>query len=104
MPLHGRGTAVRRLPGWDQNNDRAVNTLPLTDPINPANPYDLRQGVATGKLNANLYRIFPGFSSINQEENETNFNYNSLQAGFAWRTGTDLPRNSPTRVLMKSTK
>ena len=32
-------------------------------------------------LNANLYRIFPGFSAINQEENETNFNYNSLQAG-----------------------
>jgi Carboxypeptidase regulatory-like domain len=67
--------------GWDQSDDRAVNTLPLTDPNNAANPYDLRQGVASGKLNANLYRIFPGFSSIQQEENETNFNYNALQIG-----------------------
>jgi hypothetical protein len=32
-------------------------------------------------LNANANRIFPGFANINQEENETNFNYNSLQAG-----------------------
>ena len=79
--------------GWDQNDDRAINTLPLTDPNNSANPYDLRQGVAgqlpdpanpgsnLPALNANLYRIFPGFSDITQEENETNFNYNSLQAG-----------------------
>ncbi|MGB7189771.1 MAG: TonB-dependent receptor [Acidobacteriaceae bacterium] len=79
--------------GWDQNDDRAINTLPLTDPSNSANPYDLRQGVAgqvpdpsnpgsfLAPLNANLYRIFPGFSGIQQEENETNFHYNSLQAG-----------------------
>jgi hypothetical protein len=32
-------------------------------------------------MNANLYRIYPGFSSIQQEENETNFSYDSLQAG-----------------------
>jgi len=67
--------------GWDQSDDRGINTLPLTDPNNTANPYDLRQGVASGALNANLYRIFPGFSSIQQEENETNFSYDSLQAG-----------------------
>jgi Carboxypeptidase regulatory-like domain len=67
--------------GWDQNNDRQINTLPLTDPNNAANPYDLRLGVATGTLNPNPYRIFPGFANINQEENETNFNYHSLQAG-----------------------
>ncbi len=67
--------------GWDQNADRGINTLPLTDPTNAANPYDLREGVANGSLNANLYRIYPGFSSIQQEENETNVNYNSLQAG-----------------------
>ncbi len=66
---------------WDQSDDRAINTLPLTDPNNAANPYDLRQGVSNGTLNANLYRIFPGFSSIQQEENETNSNYNSLQIG-----------------------
>lgn len=67
--------------GWTQNTDRAINTLPLTDPNNAANPYDLRQGVANGSLTANLYRIYPGFSSIRQEENSTNFNYNGFQAG-----------------------
>lgn len=72
--------------GWDQNNDRNINTLPLSDPVVG---YAKRQAVATNTANpalnilpnANLYRIFPGFSTITQEENETNFNYNSLQAG-----------------------
>jgi hypothetical protein len=67
--------------GWDQDDDRQINTLPLADASNPANPYDDREGVANGSLNANFYRNFPGFSNINQEENETNFNYHSLQAG-----------------------
>ena len=69
--------------GWDQNNTRQINTLPLTstDPADPTNPYYDRQGVANGTLNANLYRLFPGFSNINQEENQTNFNYNALQMG-----------------------
>jgi hypothetical protein len=67
--------------GWVQDDDRSINTLPLTDPGNPPNPYDLREGVANGKLNANLYRIFPGYSTITQEENQTNFNYNAFQAG-----------------------
>ncbi len=60
--------------GWDQNNDRQINTLPLGDLTD-------RQGVANGSVNPNPHRIFPGFANINQEENETNFNYNSLQAG-----------------------
>jgi hypothetical protein len=71
--------------GYSQNNDRAINTLPLSnfDPADPTNnPYYDRQLVATGKANANYYRIFPGFAGITQEENRTNFNYNSLQAGF----------------------
>jgi hypothetical protein len=67
--------------GWHQSDDRAINTLPLTDAANPANPYDLREGVATGKLNANLYRQYPGFSGIQQEENTTNASYNSVQVG-----------------------
>ena len=57
--------------GWHQNNDRAVNTLPLNSPQ--------REAVAAG-ANANLYRQFPGFSSVTQEENATNFNYNGFQA------------------------
>ncbi|MGA8043946.1 MAG: TonB-dependent receptor [Terracidiphilus sp.] len=74
--------------GFDQNNTRQINTLPLVDPLyytggatGATSPYDKRQGVATGKLNPNEYRNFPGFAAINQEENETNFNYNSLQTG-----------------------
>jgi hypothetical protein len=67
--------------GWHQSDDRSINTLPLTDPNNSATPYDLREGVAGGTLNANNYRIYPGFSTITQEENTTNFSYNSLQAG-----------------------
>ena len=59
--------------GWDQNNDRQINTLPLDSPE--------REAVSKGTANANIYRNFPGYSAINQEENETNFNYNSLQAG-----------------------
>lgn len=60
--------------GWSQNNTRAINTLPLSDITH-------RQGVANGTVNANLYRQFPGFSSITQEENRTNFSYHSLQVG-----------------------
>jgi len=67
--------------GWHQSIDIPINTLPLTDPNNSANPYDLRQGVQNGSLNPNLYRQFPGFSSITQETNNTNFSYNSFQAG-----------------------
>ncbi|MGA8531798.1 MAG: hypothetical protein WB622_18905, partial [Acidobacteriaceae bacterium] len=67
--------------GWNQSDDRHINTLPLTDPSNAAAPYDDREGVANGTLNANIYRMYPGFSDIEQEENESNFNYNSLQAG-----------------------
>ena len=61
--------------GWDQNNDRDINTLPLSDIPD-------REAVATGAAKSpNPFRIFPGYSGIRQEENTTNFNYNSLQAG-----------------------
>jgi hypothetical protein len=60
--------------GWDQNNVRNINTLPLSDLTD-------RQGVANGSLNSNIYRMYPGFSAIAQAENETNSNYNSLQVG-----------------------
>ena len=59
--------------GWHQSDDRAINTLPLNSTA--------REGVANGTLNANLYRQYPGYSGINQEETTTNFAYNSLQAG-----------------------
>ena len=72
--------------GWDQSDDRQINTLPLANldsacPVNPTSPYCDREEVANGTLNANLYRNYPGFSNINQEENESNFDYDSLQVG-----------------------
>lgn len=72
--------------GWDQSVDIPINTLPLTDASNPLNPfpgqpYGVRQGVATGLITPNYFRQFPGFSNITQETNESNFSYNSLQAG-----------------------
>jgi hypothetical protein len=81
--------------GWSQSTDIPINTLPLTanDPAAPGQPYYDRQGVA-GKVpdpanpgknlpafNANLYRMFPGFAGITQEDANTNFSYNSLQMG-----------------------
>jgi hypothetical protein len=59
--------------GWDQNDQRNINTLPLNDLTD-------RQAVAGG-ANANLYRIYAGFAGITQTESKTNSNYNSLQAG-----------------------
>ena len=75
--------------GWNQSDVRAVNTLPFNAPL------QTRQAVATGTKivatngqdsttyypNANYYRQFSGFSGIQQEENRTNSNYHSLQAG-----------------------
>lgn len=70
--------------GYSQNDDRAINTLPLLDNDSQTTGvyYSHREAVANGTaVSSNLYRIFPGFAGITQEENESNFNYNSLQAG-----------------------
>ncbi|HZP04827.1 MAG TPA: TonB-dependent receptor [Terracidiphilus sp.] len=94
--------------GWDQNNDRQINELPLTNnPSNPwstansggpnynsvtstdprwlggpsTNPYTDRYASQSGKIPTNQLRTYAGFGTINQEENETNSHYHSLQAG-----------------------
>ncbi|MEO6982975.1 MAG: carboxypeptidase-like regulatory domain-containing protein [Edaphobacter sp.] len=59
--------------GWHQNDDRSINTLPLNSPQ--------RQNVANGTADANQYRQYLGYASITQEEQTTNSNYHSLQAG-----------------------
>ena len=61
--------------GWNQDVERQIDTLPLNDITD-------REAVNKG-ANANLYRMFPGFSSIQEDDNSTNFNYNSLQAAFS---------------------
>ena len=86
--------------GWDQNNTRQINTLPLMD--DPSNTwayennktdaayavpdtlnktYANRYLVQQGKVVANKLRQYPGFANINQEENQTNAHYHSLQTG-----------------------
>jgi hypothetical protein len=61
--------------GWNQDDLREINDLPLGDITD-------RQRVATGGpgSNSNLYRQFLGFGNIRQEENAVNAHYNSLQA------------------------
>jgi hypothetical protein len=97
--------------GWDQNNDRAINTLPLNNDAtnfwstaNPAgnstytpstdprwNPlYSDRYAVQSNQIVANKLRIFPGFGSITQEEQKTNTHYNSLQAGVRFENKWNL--------------
>jgi len=58
--------------GWNQDDQRAINTLPLSDLVH-------RKAVTTG-ANANLYRQYLGYAGITQDENATNTTYNSLQA------------------------
>jgi len=58
--------------GWNQDDDRAINTLPLSDVTD-------REAVTKG-ANANLYRQFPGWAGITEDDNATNATYNSLQA------------------------
>jgi hypothetical protein len=89
--------------GWDQSNGRQINTLPLTNDSNnywsttnatlhstsftPStdprwNPiYSDRYAVQSSQIVANKLRQYPGFGGINQEENNTNTHYHSLQAG-----------------------
>jgi hypothetical protein len=63
--------------GWHQSADRSINTLPL---LNSLNSWSDRKAVAGG-ASANQYRQYPGFSTITQEQNTTNSDYNSAQAG-----------------------
>jgi len=95
--------------GWDQNDNRAINTLPLTNNSNNSwstansansfntpkladkvtvdprwvtgNHYSDRYAVQSGQIVANKLRQYPGFGSITQEENQLNSMYQSLQGG-----------------------
>lgn len=62
--------------GWHQNDDRAINTLPLSSSV------ATRQSVALGTAaDTNALRQYLGYAGITQEEQTTNSSYNSLQAG-----------------------
>jgi Carboxypeptidase regulatory-like domain len=76
--------------GWNQNDKRETNDLPLSAIAEREEVATSCAGTAApsaGALacpnlpsNSNLYRPFLGYSNISQEENATNASYNSLQA------------------------
>jgi hypothetical protein len=72
---------------WHQNIERHINTFPLSTPMNirqdsgdSGNKYPGDTGGAS-LPNANIYRTYPGYADINQQENTTNGNYNGFQTG-----------------------
>jgi hypothetical protein len=56
---------------WHQYVERSIDTVPLNDPN--------RLAIAAGTYNANLDRIYTGYSGITQQQTSANANYNSLQ-------------------------
>ncbi|HEX3986191.1 MAG TPA: TonB-dependent receptor [Acidobacteriaceae bacterium] len=73
--------------GWNQDDLREINDLALSElPEREAVATNCKGYVAVGGVtacpdsDANLWRPYRGFSNMRQEENATNFNYNSLQA------------------------
>ena len=92
--------------GWHQNDDRSINTLPLSSSLST------RQAVAGGTVDANQFRQFLGYAGITQEEQTTNSSYNSLQAGlrvenrhgltvqfsYTWSHEIDLANGDLTRL------
>jgi hypothetical protein len=95
---------------WHQNIDRAINTMPLNEDLTvrcdagdggdkytgdrcPAStltgtainsnqaPPNAAGGTPVNLSNANIYRTYPGYGGITQEENTTNGTYNGFQTG-----------------------
>ena len=65
--------------GWDQNDRREINDLPLSSPVQQRQAVATSAAVGVYTPNANLYRPYLGYANIAQDENEVNFSYNSLQ-------------------------
>jgi hypothetical protein len=68
--------------GWNQSDERNINTLPLGDIAD-------RQAVANGAP-ANSYRQYLGYAGITQIESGTNQNYNSFQSSLRWQNRHNL--------------
>jgi hypothetical protein len=78
---------------WHQNVDRQINTFPINTDLNIRcnegdgnNKYTGGDVCPNGSTPTNLaipdvYRTFPGWGTINQQENTTNGNYNGFQTG-----------------------
>jgi hypothetical protein len=77
---------------WHQNIERHINTYPLDTDMNIRCNAGDSSGNYAGDVcpngqkpaslaNANLYRTYQGWGTINQQENTTNGNYNGFQTG-----------------------
>ena len=69
--------------GWNQSDERAINTLPDGDITD-------REAVAKALAPANSYRQYKGYAGITQIESATNENYNSLQTSLRWQSRHNL--------------
>lgn len=72
---------------WNQNIERPINNFPLSTPNSiradagdPNNKSGTNPG-GSNLANPNMYRSYPGFTTITQEENTTNGSYNGFQTG-----------------------
>jgi carboxypeptidase family protein len=72
---------------WHQNIERHINNFPLSTPMSiRANAGDPNNNTGTNPgghtlANSELYRAYPGFDDITQEENTTNGSYDGFQTG-----------------------
>jgi hypothetical protein len=76
---------------YHQPDQRNINTLPLDSPQRLAVcGGNCASSGASGSLNADPYRIYPGFSNITMTEAASQSNYNSLQVSVNWRNSHGL--------------
>ncbi len=74
---------------YHQPDQRNINTVPLNDP-NRLAICGGNCGYSGASYNANLDRIYPGFSNITLTEAASPSNYNSLQVSLNWRNSHGL--------------
>lgn len=74
---------------YHQPDQRNINTVPLDDP-NRLAICGGNCGYTGSSYNANLDRIYPGFSNITMTEAASPSNYNSLQVSVNWRNHSGL--------------
>lgn len=71
--------------GYHQPDVRNINTVPLNDP-NRLAICGSNCGYSGSNYNANLDRIYPGYSNITLTEAATTTSYNSLQVSVNWHS------------------
>ena len=99
---------------WHQNIERHINNFPLSTTSHPLR----RQGDGSGKYagdvcpngkapanladSPTLYRTYPGYGGITQEENTTNGNYNGFQTGLRVQNKWGLSGEARLHVVARN--